>query len=410
MQMQAVADRLRGIETDLPLGSFWPQWSDAYEVASGDDAQRALNQMIARGVIEREEMRQLMELIDDPLMFLSLEDMADDIEPVDWWWPSWIPRRMLSCLGAEQGAGKSMIAEDLCHRLIDGLPFPDGSPMVSNGESTAIYIDAEDVPQVINDRAEWWQMDRSRFYLMSPSTMEREGAIIDLNDPVYQDELVEMCWRINPDLVVVDSLGNASSRGENNVEDVRDLLSFLNGVAKWANTSVLLVHHLRKPGNNAGGKNGFVSIHDFAGSRHITAMARSVIGLSVVQTRSRPDPNGPRRLAVIKTNLCKYPDPLGMEFNYGSGDSVFLEYGDAPDPYEEPTKEDECADWILETLELGGEPMKPKDLVDMAKEMGFSRAVVFRARDTLDGTVINTEGRRHPQNRWALADWRPDES
>ncbi len=53
-------------------------------------------------------------------------------------------------------------------------------------------------------------------------------------------------------------------------------------------------------------------IHDFRGSGHITAMARTVLGLSVVQTGKTFSLNGPRRLELVKTNLGPYPNPLGV--------------------------------------------------------------------------------------------------
>jgi hypothetical protein len=57
-------------------------------------------------------------------------------------------------------------------------------------------------------------------------------------------------------------------------------------------------------------------------------VARSVLALSVVPVESLcpqtgrtlpPDRNGPRRLEVIKTNLCRYPPALMVGFSGGRG-------------------------------------------------------------------------------------------
>ena len=47
--------------------------------------------------------------------------------------------------------------------------------------------------------------------------------------------------------------------------------------------------------------------------------------------------------------------------------------------------------------------MKASDVVDAAKEQGYSRATVYRAREELKGQVVNTMGRKHRENCWALA-------
>ena len=54
-----------------------------------------------------------------------------------------------------------------------------------------------------------------------------------------------------------------------------------------------------------------------------------------------------------------------------------------------------------------GEPVKPKEIVRMAEEAGFSERMVYRARSALEGGV-NTAGKRADGNRWELADGMAD--
>jgi hypothetical protein len=46
--------------------------------------------------------------------------------------------------------------------------------------------------------------------------------------------------------------------------------------------------------------------------------------------------------------------------------------------------------------------MKVSDIVEAAKEQGYSRAMVFRVREMLQDVVVNTLGYRHPNNCWRL--------
>ena len=54
-------------------------------------------------------------------------------------------------------------------------------------------------------------------------------------------------------------------------------------------------------------------------------------------------------------------------------------YGDAPKAFKEPTQAEVCAAWLVEVLEEAGEPMRPKEVVELGKEYGFTRATVYRA-------------------------------
>jgi hypothetical protein len=54
------------------------------------------------------------------------------------------------------------------------------------------------------------------------------------------------------------------------------------------------------------------------------------------------------------------------------------------------------------TLEELGRPVKPCDVVAMAKEEGFRKGVVYRTRNELEGMVVDTEGKVSPHNMWSL--------
>jgi len=331
-------------------------------------------------------------------MFPSLLDVAAELPAIRWLWPNWLPLAMLSLIGAAPGAGKSFVALDMARRVIARETWPDGAVMDPLYAGNAVlYIDAENVPQLINERAEVWGMDRRRLFLMLPD----ESEILDLSLERYRDRLVEMMHVIAPALVIVDSLSSISSRGENNIEDVRSLLSFLNAVAGSFECGMLLIHHLRKH-SQLPLLADQLSADDFRGSGHIIAMARSVLGLNIVQTGPEPNRNGPRRLQIVKTNLAAYPEPIGCEFLPLHPRGVMLRWGAAPTEYVEPTKANTCQQWIVTTLQEAGGEMAPKELVALGAEAGFSRAMIYRAREEMDEVIENTGGRKSPENLWRL--------
>lgn len=410
MQVQAVADALAG---ETPAHSyrdsqFAEPWRTCWKVLHGgapglapkDAILLALNNLFP----EKKDREQAIGAILSarpglgPLLFPSLADIAPTLRPITWLWQDWIPMGMLSLLGAQPGSGKSLLALDLARRIIHGMDFPDGSDVSTvDAGKPVIYVDGECVPQIITERAQTWAVDMTRLYPMLPS-FEKP---IDFSTLETQELLIEMVYSAKPALIIIDSLGSINSRGENAVDDVRGILNFFNTVAAEFDVAMLLIHHLRKRPNLP--LLPELTFDDFRGSSHIIAMARSVLGLSLVRTGPEQDPNGPRKLQVLKTNLTAYPKPIGMELVKLHPSGVIPRYGEAPQPYNgNETKADDCEAWLIELLEEG--PMRPRDVIGAAEEAGYSRRTVYRARAALEDRIVNTKGPRDPSAEWALSE------
>jgi hypothetical protein len=443
-QMQAIVDKLTGsVPPDtLPLPSAFDQpWRSIYlDVRRCGDFEDA-EWMLARVTrhIEQRERYSLVKALCDMLpsdegftAYPSLHEISGQFADVDWLWPSWIPRGMLTLFGAAPGAGKSLVALDLARRVIHGEPFPDGTPPGDTAPpgSRVLIVDAEGAPALLNQRAQAWEIDSSRLFLM----LAPDGGLIDLAHPAQQELFCEMCRSLNPALVVVDSLAAATARGETSLEAARAILGFLSNVAREGDHALLLIHHLRKRARVGRGATAVrVAADDLRGSSHISAAARSVMALSVVGNlpqaagpvggvpgtmpplgvdpdEADPAPalavphfDGPRRLEIVKTNLCRHPPPLGLIFE---GENVVvptLRYTEYVEPAPEPTQTDLCAGWLFHFLDAAGEPVKPADAVRAAREAGYSRRTVYRARNILGGLVVDLgTGIRDPHKRWTL--------
>lgn len=400
MQLQAIADVRAGFNISIDPAQFEDPYRSIIGAvrnaqALGIDTTNAMMDALAGRKDQTQIVQDILRLQpggNGHQAFRSLAELAPDLKPIEFLWSNWIPRGMLSLLGAMPGAGKSFVALDLCKRIIHNEPWPDGMSQASGGQ-TCIYVDAELVPQLANERAAAWGMDTNRLYLMMPEPNDA----IDLCNDLYRDKLIEMCYAINPALVVIDSLGSISSKGENSIEDVRTILSFLAGLAHDFNIGLLLIHHLRK--RNPMAMLDLVSIDDFRGSSHIMAMARSVLALSIIQTGPDKDRNGPRRLEIVKTNLNRYPEPLGLELLPLEPRGVLLKYGDCPSAWHDPSEVERAMTWLCEILASG-----PMSIGELEEERMYSRSTIIRARERLGSHVENTEGRQSPDNKWKLAD------
>jgi hypothetical protein len=83
-------------------------------------------------------------------------------------------------------------------------------------------------------------------------------------------------------------------------------------------------------------------------------------------------------------------------------------YGEAPERYREPTQTEACGAWLVDALREAGEPMSPREVVALAREAGFKKGVVYRARKELEGVVVDTEKKMSPRNRWVLSGEKTD--
>lgn len=330
----------------------------------------------------------------EPIHYPTLAELAATLPPVRWLWPGWIPRGMVSLLGAYQGTGKSYFVMDLARIVIHGGPWPDGTPAEKVGK--VIYVDAEAIPQVNNERAVKLQLNRHQLYLLMPTA----GEIFDLTAAKWQDRLTDMVGALRPELIIIDSYSSISSSGQNSVEDTSRLLAYLTGLADMADCGFLVLHHLRKPGGGQLSLPG-MSVHDFRGSGNITAMARSVMGLSVIQNGRQFSLNGPRRLDLVKTNLGPYPDALGIEMKT-EGDLVQFTYGAAPS-FDGGDAEPDPAEWLVDYLETNGATAF-RDLVGDAERDGISKAALYRARKKLGSRIIDSKGSKQTGNQWMLAE------
>ena len=404
-QIQAIADHLAGLANNnrqFQLPDFEEPWQSALPGRPGGAGRTGDPEALRAVLANRPDRDAILGAIlaavpGEGLLFPSLREIAGSLPPIEWLWPDWIPRGMITLLGAVPGAGKSYLAMDLSRRIIVDEPFPDGAPQPLPG-GNVIYVDAESVPQILSERAQLWQMDTSRLYLMRPA-----GKLyIDFGDPADRDHLVEMALHLEPALIVVDSLGSISSKGENNVEDVRDLLGFLNRLALDTQCGLLLIHHLRKRGVLP--LVDVLTVDDFRGSSHIIAMSRSVLGLSIVQAGPEPDRNGPRRLEVVKTNLARLSRAPGHDLqapaSQGRLDRVY-DRAAAAVPAADAGRRVRA--WLVEacwrTVQGNRGPWK----IVARGGQGFSRRTVYRARELLGEPVGNTDSRtRIPENRWCL--------
>jgi len=400
MMIQLLRRRANGEKFEIDHGAFTEPYKRYWLALENSAPGKELYTL--ETIAEESDLKRILQSSAHAPHYPALAEFQEQIKDITWYWDYRIPNGKMTVLGGEGGVSKSMLAQRICYMQIHEKTFPDGTP-IHNPGAPVLYVDCEGFAAGLKSRAQAWQMDTSKFYLWSVD-LENDG-FINFSNPAFRDELIERINAIEPKpaLVVIDSFGNASAGGQDKVEDVRDLLNFLNKISYEFDLALILVAHTRKPPAMFTGK-GEINQDDIRGSGHVVNMARSAIGVWLVQTGPEPDPNGPRIMAVIKSNYGRKPKPIGYEVLDDANNNPKIFFQDAPKPYKEPTKIQKCAEWIIEALEDLAIPIPPKELEAMAFQEGFKRDTFYGAHRALekDGRIVDSHGNKHPDNTWML--------
>lgn len=426
LQRAAIWKLSQGQEPDQRLRpeTFEEPWRTIYlllerrlanpaEAGEGDEEQTPLEWAVVNSLVVPAVHHDYWDRIDDVVREIrtaergiklhTLGSVAAKYPPVQWLWEGWLPRSMLTVLAAKPGAGKTHWVLDLVRVLQhEDSVWPDGRPVTPTDRGPVVWVEGEGIPQEINERAVAMGIDVDRDFYM---VIAPDGEMLDLSLPAWGNAVVDTVAAAKPSLIIVDSLSTITPNGQDRSEQVTPLLLWLVSLARWSGAAVILVHHLKK--SNTSGQLSFplVTMDDIRGSGQIAAQARSIIAISMMSRGLA----SARRLEVLKKTISRgaTPEPLGVEAVKDGGELVVrFEYGEAPSIDSAPAKED-CGRWLEELLEDG--PMRLKEIVSAGEDEGYNKSIIWRARKSMPGKIVDTKGRQHPHNCWALATWTEDD-
>ena len=309
------------------------------------------------------------------------EDMAGMIGPVAWEWPGYLPSAFLMLLVADSGIGKSNLALRIAQTYLTGAPWPDGTPYIGE-PGKVLWCEAEAAQALNLGRAKDWGLPCNR--ILSP--MQNPLDDVNLLDHNHRAAIAAIASRDDVRMIVVDSLSGACA-GKEKGEDQAPVVKWLAELARNVGKPVLVLHHLRKRGMLDGGE--VVTLDRVRGSTVIVQLARMVWALD------NPDPNDAehRRFAVIKSNLARFPDALGLRI----GDNG-LTFDDAPQVPRTEMQIDKAVDLLNALLDSG--PLPSTKIETEARGAGISWDTMTRAQKKL-GVVARRDGKQKVWT-WAL--------
>jgi putative DNA primase/helicase len=294
----------------------------------------------------------------------SWQDMVDSIGPIEWDLHGWFAKAIAIILAANSGVGKSILALRIAATYIRGDCWPDGTPYT--GElGSVLWIETEAGEALNLERARNWNLPLEK--ILTPFADTLQTARLDNEEDRATIEAVAQ--RADIKLIIVDSLRGAH-RGEENSNDAADIVFWLAALARNTGKPVLILHHLRKRGMLDGLEE--VTLDQLRGYSGIVQAAR------IVWAINKPDRNSDTlRLAVVKNNLCRFPEPMGFEI---SDDGIT--FTDAPTTPKAETQLDKARD-MLQAL-LSNSQSRPQTYIkEQLEGAGISWATVTRAKNKL---------------------------
>lgn len=313
--------------------------------------------------------------------FHTLSDFTEE-EP-SWLVEGWIPEGQITLLAADGGTGKTTLWCNLVAALSSGRPCLLDSPGVKREPLKVAFFSTEDSVKKKLKR-QLRQAGANEGNILTTDFSSGGGdALRELK--LGSDRLREVIANFRPALCVFDPIQgflpsrvNMGSRNE-----MRDCMAPLIALGEEFGTAFFIVCHTNK-------RMGASDRSRLADSADLWDVARSVLMMGYT---GEP---GQRYLSHEKNNYADRQETLLLSFGEGGQlvkegttwkrDREFMQ--EAVTQRSAPQRE-ECKAFLLEKLGERGNSMASKELENLAKAAGYSRATIRRAKDELkDSSAI----------------------
>lgn len=330
---------------------------------------------------------------DRSLLRPKVFSMAEiEAKPIDWLWPNWLPKGMLTLLGGYAGDGKSTISTSLAATLSTGGVLPDGTK--SPRTNTLFLVAEDDVSHVVKPRLQVHGADMDRIHVLQAveaSDGEEHSLSLRSHIPLLRQVVIER----EIGLVVIDPLSSYLANGDRNSEgDVRDTLGPLVKLMEETGCAVIGIMHI---GKNDGQAKAYQKL---MGSTAFTALARSVWMVNNLPDEYQAEGEPTRKmLGVAKSNYAVAPLPVqyyrpldgALEFLGPSPISLDQAFSWKPKSEKAETETDRAEEWLLSFMD--GKRVLASEVEAAAKAEGIRRGTLNNAKRNLQMKSVKEQDR-----------------
>lgn len=306
----------------------------------------------------------------EPRRFATVADVRRILSGTRWVWDGWIPTARIAGIAGSEGTGKTRFALDLCRRVWNGLPWPDGSEMTLPKESRFVWICADAHQDELAEILPAFGIPDEA--VVFPTTPDDPYGGTDIDNPETFEALAAAIEAVRPALVFIDTLTSATSRDLCDQRTMKPLKTSMAHLTQTFQVPILFMLHLSREGQALG--------------RRIKAVTRTLMHLEC------PNQEQPTRLRLwVEKTFSKRPPQLGVTMT----DTGNQYDNDPPSPLElnpsnrrsrpvgrPSTGQDLARSFILATVSQRG-TCRLAALIDEFIASGGSKSSFFRARDVM---------------------------
>ena len=299
-----------------------------------------------------------------PIEIATLADIRSRTTETSWLWPGWIIGNHMTAIAAEPATGKTRLSMDLCRRMYNCLPWPDGQMATRPMGTCSLWIASDRThSEMVRVAADFGLPDDAVYFNSAPS--DPFGGI-KLDDPreikMFRRRVRYLGSRLGA--IFIDTINKATRRALYRPEEAEAFFGPLIDVAVDLQVPLVAITHLSRSGESL--------------DRRIEGTCRVLVKLAKPdgeETTTR------RRLWVsaIRDGVPAAPVGVTMGTNGNEYD------GDAPQPTTSakagakrvPPAVEKAMEWLREYLEGG--PAFCGATIQAALEAGHNKRIVFRA-------------------------------
>lgn len=308
-----------------------------------------------------------------------------EVEPVDWLWKPFIPRKKLTALTGEEGIGKSWITAALASIVSRGGWFPHCEPLMREPENVLFLASEDGIADTIKPRLNSVGADQRKVFIVADHFSFDDTGLL---------RFYNLIGELRPALVIIDPFFSYLAGGLNiNLStEIRPVTSKLGRIAEEFNSAFLLVRHVGKARGSGEARSAGLGSIDFR------AVCRSELLVG-----KNPDNNAEGAIVQIKNNLAEYGKAVG--YTIRGGQLFFQETTLTAERILSGTRteDDQNAQTeavaFLRELLMSGE-VAAKDVKSEASGLGLSEQMLRTARARLNVEVYKRGNAFGTSQKW----------
>lgn len=245
----------------------------------------------------------------DQVLF-SIEELAKLKGIEDWIVADLLTPRGLGLFTGRPGVGKTQLGFQLAADIASGRTDFLGRSIDGTGNQVlflSLEMNMYQLPHIAKPLYERYpDLDQRKLAVYA------RGEMLPLDQDSGQAYLEALLEKIQPKVVIIDSLSHMASAELTSDTEMKEAFEFLQRARNQFDFALIIIHHHRKKANDAASRKQPNSLSDVYGSFYITAAVDFVLDLEVI---GDDVDEGTITLSMLKNRYAAIPEPVKVVRN-----------------------------------------------------------------------------------------------